>query len=88
MSEATQTPEVSADTGVNTEAQTEAQAPSLSVNDLSAVAQIIDLAVQRGAFKAAEAGQVGQVFDKVALFVQSVQAANKDAAPAAEAPAS
>ena len=84
MSEATQTPEVSADTGVNTEAQ----APSLSVNDLSAVAQIIDLAVQRGAFKAAEAGQVGQVFDKVALFVQSVQEANKDAAPAAEAPAS
>lgn len=58
------------------------------VNDLAAVAQIIDLAVQRGAFKAAEAGQVGQVFDKVAAFVQSVQEAQKDAAPAEEAPAS
>ena len=82
MSEETQAPEASADAGEN-----EAQAPSLSVNDLAAVAQIIDLAVQRGAFKAAEAGQVGQVFDKVAAFVQSVQEAQKDAAPAEEAPA-
>ena len=83
MSEETQAPEASADAGEN-----EAQVPSLSVNDLAAVAQIIDLAVQRGAFKAAEAGQVGQVFDKVAAFVQSVQEAQKDAAPAEEAPAS
>ena len=58
------------------------------VNDLSAVAQIIDLAVQRGAFKGAEASQVGQVFDKVAAFVQSVQEAQKDSAAAEEAPAS
>ncbi len=82
MSEGTQAPSAS------DAPEAKEQAPSLSVNDLAAVAQIIDLAVQRGAFKAAEAGQVGQVFDKVAGFVQSVQDAQKDAAPTEEAPAS
>lgn len=69
----------------------QAEAPSLSVNDLAAVANVIDLAVQRGAFKANEASQVGQVFDKVAAFVQHVADQQKEAAdaeaPAAEAPA-
>jgi len=47
-------------------------APSLSVNDLAAVANIIDLAVQRGAFRATEAKQVGETFERVAAFVQFV----------------
>lgn len=71
----------------------EGQAPNLTVNDLAAVANVIDLAVQRGAFKAAEAKQVGEVFDKVASFVKHVgeqQKTTEEAAPAPaeEAPAS
>ena len=79
MSEQTQTPEASA----------EAAAPNLTVNDLAAVANVIDLAVQRGAFKAAEAKQVGEVFEKVATFVQHVSDQQKAAeeANAEEAPA-
>ena len=69
MSEQTQTPE----------AATEEAAPNLTVNDLAAVANVIDLAVQRGAFKAAEAKQVGEVFDKVAGFVQFVSDQQKAA---------
>ena len=70
MSEQTQAPE----------AATEEAAPNLTVNDLAAVANVIDLAVQRGAFKAAEAKQVGEVFDKVAGFVQFVSDQQKAAA--------
>ncbi len=76
------------------DAATEGQAPNLTVNDLAAVANVIDLAVQRGAFKAAEAKQVGEVFDKVAGFVKHVGDQQKSAeetapaeAPAEEAPA-
>ena len=69
MSEQTQAPE----------AATEEAAPNLTVNDLAAVANVIDLAVQRGAFKAAEAKQVGEVFDKVAGFVQFVSDQQKAA---------
>jgi len=32
---------------------------------------IIDLATQRGAFKAAEAGQVGTCFEKLVAFVKA-----------------
>ena len=79
MSEQTQAPEASA----------EAAAPNLTVNDLAAVANVIDLAVQRGAFKAAEAKQVGEVFEKVASFVQHVSDQQKAAeeAKADEQPA-
>jgi hypothetical protein len=79
MSEQTQAPEASA----------EAAAPNLTVNDLAAVANVIDLAVQRGAFKAAEAKQVGEVFEKVASFVQHVADQQKEAeeAKADEQPA-
>jgi len=66
-------------------AATEGQAPNLTVNDLAAVANVIDLAVQRGAFKAAEAKQVGEVFEKVAGFVQHVSEQQKAAAEEAKA---
>ena len=80
MSEETQAPEASAEAPA---------APNLTVNDLAAVANVIDLAVQRGAFKAAEAKQVGEVFEKVAGFVQHVSEQQKAAeeAKADEAPA-
>lgn len=80
MSEQTQAPEASAEAK---------PAPNLTVNDLAAVANVIDLAVQRGAFKAAEAKQVGEVFEKVASFVQHVSDQQKAAeeAKAEEQPA-
>lgn len=49
--------------------------PSLSLNDLANAAQIIDVAVSRGAFRAGEAAQVGAVFNKLTAFVQTTQAA-------------
>tara|TARA_B100001248_G_scaffold262535_1_gene259224 strand:+ start:7873 stop:8145 length:273 start_codon:yes stop_codon:yes gene_type:complete len=45
-------------------------APALTVNDLALVANIIDLAVQRGAFKGAEAETVGAAFKKVVAIVK------------------
>jgi len=52
---------------------TEAQpTPQLSITDLQNVRAIIDTAVRRGAFSAAEATSVGQVFDRVNAFLNSV----------------
>jgi len=59
--------------------------PSLSLNDLANAAQIIDVAVSRGAFRAGEAAQVGAVFNKLTAFVQATQAAQ--AAQISEQPA-
>lgn len=61
----------------------EAEAPQLGVADLQNAAQIIDAAVSRGAFKAAEAGQVGAVYEKLTSFIKTVSEAQKDA-PASE----
>jgi len=67
-------------------APAEDQAPQLGVADLQNAAQVIDAAVSRGAFKAAEAAQVGAVYNKLTTFVQSVADAQKDnpEAPASE----
>ncbi len=43
----------------------------LSVQDIVLSANIIDLATQRGAFKAAEAGQVGACFEKLVAFIKA-----------------
>jgi|Wag4MinimDraft_6_1082665.scaffolds.fasta_scaffold12497_3 hypothetical protein len=48
---------------------------SLNLNDLQNAAQIIDVAVSRGAFRAGEAAQVGAVYNKLTAFVQATQAA-------------
>lgn len=59
------------------ETANEASAPSdanLGVADISNAAQIIDVAVQRGAFRANEASQVGEVYNKLFAFVSAVQA--------------
>ena len=50
----------------------------LSVQDLAAVVSVIDLAVQRGAFRAHEITQVGTVFDKVSQFVNTINKAQED----------
>ena len=53
-------------------APTEAEAPSLGVQDLQNAAQIIDIAMSRGAFRANEAAQVGAVYNKIDTFIKSV----------------
>jgi hypothetical protein len=44
------------------------------VADLDALRSIIDLAASRGAFHGAELSQVGAVYDKLTIFLNSVVA--------------
>lgn len=67
-----------------------AQVDSISLNDLQVLANIVDLASQRGAFRGNELTQVGAVFDKLTAFLQQVaaaQAANAEGQEGEEAPA-
>ena len=70
-----------------------AEAVTLSIQDIVLSANIIDLATQRGAFKAAEAGQVGQCIEKLVAFIkantpeQPEDAKAKEADAEADAPA-
>ena len=57
-------------------------APSVTVNDMVNIYNIIDLASKRGAFQANELSSVGAVANKVKEFVDHVQAAQKAAAEA------
>ena len=75
MTEATQ--------AVEAEAVAEAvEAPTLTLHDLTLTANIIDLSVQRGEFKGAEAEQVGQMFNRLVAIIKSIAppAAEEDAA--------
>jgi hypothetical protein len=49
-----------------------AQAPTLTLQDLTLTANIIDLSVQRGAFKGAEVEQVGQMFNRLVAIIKSI----------------
>ncbi len=51
--------------------QTEAGA-DLNISDLNALKNIIDVATQRGAFKAAELEAVGKVYNRLSGFLESV----------------
>jgi hypothetical protein len=57
--------------------EAESEQPSLSINDLALVANIIDLGLKRGAFHGPEASQVGSIYDKVSSFVKFVTAQNE-----------
>ena len=62
---------------VEAPAQAEAEqqaAPSLTLQDLVLVAQIIQLTSQRGAFKAEELESVGGLYNKLIAFLQSTGA--------------
>lgn len=68
----------------------EEQQASLSLEELNALLQIVDLAVSRGAFRGAEASQVGAVFDRLNNFLSIVaqsQQAEAEATEGVEAPA-
>jgi hypothetical protein len=54
------------------QAQAPAQAPELTIADLTNLRSVIDVAAQRGAFRAAEMSAVGQVFNKLNSFLEAV----------------
>ena len=54
---------------------------NLSITDLAVLKNVIDLAAERGAFRAPEMQTVGEVYNKLAAFLKQVV----DQAEAAEA---
>lgn len=46
--------------------------PDLNISDLAAIKSIIDIASQRGAFKAAELESVGKIYNKLDKFLEAV----------------
>jgi hypothetical protein len=52
--------------------QSQEPGADLNINDLSALKNIIDVATQRGAFKAAEMEAVGKVYNRLSTFLDSV----------------
>lgn len=51
--------------------QAEQQSPSLSLNDLASIRNLIEVVTQRGAFKANELSSVGVLFDKLNVFLEA-----------------
>ena len=64
------------------EAQT---SPELTVQDLNAIKQIIDVASSRGAFKPNEMTVVGQTYSKLEVFLNAVSASQTKEAPKGDA---
>lgn len=65
----------------------QAPAPDLTVQDLTAMKSIIDVASTRGAFKPNEMTTVGTVYSKLEAFLNAVQAQQEAQTEAQEAPA-
>jgi hypothetical protein len=68
------------------EEETQTQEATLTLSDLTMTANIIDLAVQRGAFKGAEAETVGKQFNRLVAIIKEIapDVETRDDAPAAE----
>ena|SRR5215471_15790223 len=65
-------PEIGGTPQAGTETQTSVESVTLTINDLQLLAQIVDLASQRGAFRAPELEQVGAAYNKLAGFLKYV----------------
>jgi len=52
----------------------------LTVDELKALVSIIDVATQRGTFRAAELSSVGKVYDRLAAFLGKILEAERQAA--------
>ena len=61
---------------IEEQAQDDAQ---LTIADLQGIAQVIDMAVRRGAFGANEAVEVGTIYNKLAGFLQVIAQQKQDA---------
>ncbi len=72
MTEEVQTQETAAPAAASQEAQPQAPSADLNISDLVAIKSIIEVASQRGAFKAAELEAVGKTFNKLNTFLESV----------------
>lgn len=59
-------------TQTNKPEETQAPGPEISISDLSAIKSIIDVASERGAFKAAELEVVGKVYNKITAFLAAI----------------
>lgn len=71
------------------ETQTEQAAPpesavQLQLSDLVVCAQAIQLASQRGAFRAEEFTQIGGVFDRITTFLRASGALGSSSAPTSD----
>jgi len=73
--------------GGQPEAQEAPAQPELNINDLQNIRAVIDTAVRRGAFSAAEASAVGGVFDRLNSFINAVAPAAQQSAQDQQAPA-
>lgn len=60
-------------------AQQQDQGADLTVNDLSNIKQIIDVASSRGAFRPNEMMTIGQVYNKLEVFLGTVAAQQQQA---------
>ena len=65
----------------------EQKGPELTVTDLQNIRAIIDIAATRGAFKATEMAAVGNVFNKLDVFLAAVVPAQQKEQAEAEAAA-
>jgi hypothetical protein len=79
--------EVKAEEAKASDAPAQAEAPAaaeLTVQDLQALKNIIDVSTQRGAFKGSELMSVGQVYNKLEAFLGAVAQNQAPAAPQGE----
>jgi hypothetical protein len=60
-----------------TTVQEQSKAPSLGVQDLVTIAQIIQIATQRGSWKPEELSTVGLAYDKLIAFLDAAGAVAK-----------
>lgn len=73
VQEPTPTPEPAAQQG-----PAQDQPQSINISDIQKLAACVDLACRRGAFGAAEAQEVGQIYTKVAGFLAMVAAQQRE----------
>lgn len=57
---------------------TQQESVSLTVQDLMGLKTIIDVASQRGAFKAGEMAAVGTLYNKLSTFLETVTAKSEE----------
>ena len=57
---------------------------TLTLDDLSAVLSIVDVATQRGAFRPKEFTAIGKVYEKISNFLEQVKGVNTSDADAGE----
>ena len=66
--------------------QVQEQAPTLSLNDIANVVQVIDMVSTRGAIRGEELAPVGILRERLVAFLKASQPAQEAAAPEEAAP--